>query len=707
MTEILAPAGNMEMLKAAVINGADAVYVGMPKFSARAKAANFDDEQLKEGIDYAHLYGVKVYVAINTVIKNDELNDALSAAKQALLSNADALIVQDLGLAELIRKVCPNAILHASTQMGIHNLEGAIVAKKLGFSRIILSREALIEDIVKIKKNVDIEVECFVQGALCIAFSGNCYFSSFASGYSGNRGKCMQLCRKEYSAVVDGKTVKGYLLSAKDLMLAKRINELVDAGVDCFKIEGRLRRPEYVAEAVRVYKKALHGSFENNDLISLKKVFNRGDYTEGHLFNGTNKVLDINIGTHKGVYFGKVLKVQGKSATISSPLYKGDGIKFLRNGKEIGSASIIKTGNVTGFMGNVAVGDEVYITTDERLNNRIMARERKLPINIEIDFDLQIIKLFQGQIAITESIENVLPAENLPITENDIKDNFNRSENFYVSSICMVGKPSFMRKADLNALRRKAYDELRAQILKEYCAKMQKFTQKSLFMSDIINNDIEELLNGQQIFQVSDVEQITNYNDMAIIAVNPREYSVEFLSKFKDYYSRSILNLPYIARGKDLDILKEIIDKCNFAGYIVNNLYGLELVKNKPKILGCGMNIVNDVLNLPKIYSIECDTVMKNGYVYAQGNFPLMHFCHCEKKELSKGCAKCHGYDITLSYKKMDFKIRRYKIYYCYGQLLNCANLNILKKDMKKVVIDYSYERAHSDTKGNYGRGLK
>ena len=205
MPEILAPAGNMDMLRAAVINGADAVYLGLSRFSARAKAANFDGDDLSEAINYAHLYGVKVYVAINTVITNDEIADALDSALRALDCKADALILQDLGLAQLIRKERPNAVLHASTQMGIHNPEGAIVAKKLGFSRIILARETLLEDIVKIKKSLDIEVECFVQGALCIAFSGNCYFSSFVSGYSGNRGKCMQLCRKQYGATVGSK----------------------------------------------------------------------------------------------------------------------------------------------------------------------------------------------------------------------------------------------------------------------------------------------------------------------------------------------------------------------------------------------------------------------------------------------------------------------------------------------------------------------
>ncbi len=705
MTEILAPVGNFDMLKAAVVNGADSIYVGLPRFSARAKAANFNNEQLKDAIDYAHLYGVKVYVAINTIIKNEEIDDALSEAKNALKNNADALILQDLGLSELIRKDCPDAVLHASTQMGVHNLEGAIVAKQLGFSRVILSRETLLEDIIKIKKNIDIEVECFVQGALCIAFSGNCYFSSLASGFSGNRGKCMQLCRKSYSAIINGKPFEsGYLLSAKDLMLADKIDELVNAGVDSFKIEGRLRRPEYVAETVRVYKKALNGTLDDKDLVSLKKVFNRGDYTKGHLFNATNKILDIDIASNKGIYVGKVIKLHGNSATTNVRLNKGDGIKFLRNGKEVGGASIKQTGNVTGFEGNVKIGDEVYLTTDDEFNRQVMARERKLPVSIDMDLDSEIINAKYSLVSVSLNIKNILPARNLPITEADIMGNFNKSELFYVDSVKLSGKPSFMKKADLNALRRETYEELKSKIINDYKI-LSNSMRSTLFMSDIISSDIGNLLHDKPIYQVSSVDQITD--EMQIIAVNPEEYSVEYLSKFYKYYDRAILNLPNIARGKDMAILKEIVDKCDFAGYIINNLYGLEIVRGKPAILGCGMNIVNDVLSVPKIYSVESDTVLKNGYVYAKGNLPLMHFCHCEKKELINGCKNCNGYDITLLYENMKYKIRRYKIYYCYSQLLNCANLNVPRANMNKIVIDLSYEKAMSDTKGNYGRGLK
>ncbi len=706
MAEILAPAGNFDMLKAAVCNGADAVYLGLNKFSARAKAENFNNEQLKNAIEYAHLYGVKIYVAINTIMKNDELSEALNEAERALSLGADALIVQDLGFAQLLRRKFPTAVLHASTQMGIHNLEGAIVAKKLGFSRIILARETLFEDIIKIKQNVDIEVECFVQGALCIAFSGNCYFSSFVSGYSGNRGKCMQLCRKKYSIKNGSKNISGYLLSSKDLMLAMRIKKLLDAKVDCFKIEGRLRRSEYVAEAVRVYKKALREAVDQEDIVSLKKTFNRGDYTEGHLFCATNKVLDVNIASHMGVYFCKVTKVIGRKAVLNRNLNSGDGIKFLRNGKEVGAAAITRNGNETGFEGNVRPGDDVYITTDSEFNARVNERSKKISVDVTLDFDRAALFVSTEESEVEIKIGNVQPAINVPLTVNELKNNFNKSEYFVTRKVNIKGNVSaFIVKSELNALRRNAYELLKKKILSDYLKKRAKYNGNFLTISDIMSDNLDNLLNNKKIYQVESPEQITD--DMEIVVVNPQEYSVERMLEFKSYFKNAFLNLPFIARGKDVDVLRDIIKNCNFKGYIVNNLYGLELVKDRRVILGIGLNLINDVIDVDKIYSIESDIFLKNGYVYAQGNVPLMTFCHCERKELLSDCKNCDGVNVALSYEGREFYLRRYKIHYCYGQLLNCATLDVLNKGVEKAFIDYSYKRANGTTKGNYGRGLR
>jgi len=324
-------------LKAAVAHGADAVYLGASTFSARAKAENFGEDTLKSGIDYAHLFGVKVYVTVNTLIKDEEMEEAVELVKKLREFNADAVIIQDLGLIERVRK-CSDIILHASTQMGVHNLEGALIAKDLGLSRVVVSRETSIKDMEKISSVIETEV--FVQGALCVAFSGNCYFSSIVSGYSGNRGKCLQLCRKTYDCL--GK--KDYRLSTSDMMLAYDLQRLKDAGVCSLKIEGRMRRPEYVAAAVDVYKNAIKSRPTAKDIDVLKAMYNRGDYNRAYYFEPTANVIFPSVQGHIGVPNGKIKRANKTMFVADKPIKAGNGYKILRNGKECGGALAIKDG---------------------------------------------------------------------------------------------------------------------------------------------------------------------------------------------------------------------------------------------------------------------------------------------------------------------------------------------------------------------------
>lgn len=320
--EILAPAGSFESLKTAISFGADAVYLGYKDFSARAKAENFDDNLLLKAVKYAHFYRVRVYLALNTLVLDEELPSVYNAIDCVYNCGVDAIIVQDLKIIKYIKQHYPNLSVHFSTQASIHNEYAAIVAKKLGADRIILSREVTIEDIKRIKNNCDIEIECFVHGALCVSFSGNCYFSSLVSGYSGNRGKCLQLCRKKYK--IDGK--EGYYLSPKDICCASIIDELIEAGVSSFKIEGRMRRSEYVGSVVSLYRKILDG--KKYSLDDVKLMYNRGDYTQVHLKNPTNNVIYPYAQGHIGLKQGKVLSINGKFAKLSCSLSVGDAVKF-------------------------------------------------------------------------------------------------------------------------------------------------------------------------------------------------------------------------------------------------------------------------------------------------------------------------------------------------------------------------------------------
>ena len=273
MIEILAPVGGEEQLLAAVRCGANAVYFGMQDFNARRNAGNFSDEKLYEAIKYCHEREVKVYITLNTLIKESELSAMKKAVELAVSCNADSLIVQDMSVASYALGKIP---LAASTQMAVHNVRGAMLARDFGFSRVVLARELSLDEIRKINDAVDIETEVFVHGAHCMSVSGNCYVSAMIGGRSGNRGLCAQTCRLNWEC--DG---KDHCLSLKDLSYMTHIRELVDAGVNSFKIEGRMKRPEYVAASVTALKDAIEG--RTPDMQTLRYVFSRSGFTDGYL----------------------------------------------------------------------------------------------------------------------------------------------------------------------------------------------------------------------------------------------------------------------------------------------------------------------------------------------------------------------------------------------------------------------------------------
>ena len=396
--ELLSPAGDFDCLKAAVQNGADSVYFGADMFSARASATNFSLDNLQEAITYAKLRNVHTHLTLNTLIKNNELSDAISIAKTAYEYGIDAIIVQDLGLANYLIHNFPDLPIHASTQMTIYNLEGALLAEKLGFSRAVLSRELSISEIEYICKNSNIEIETFIHGALCISYSGQCLFSSMIGGRSGNRGKCAQPCRLPYSLIKSESNSNyketldsGYLLSTRDVCGLDFIPKLIKAGVKCFKIEGRMKTPEYVAAVTKIYRKyidlALSGKpyiVDYADKKILMQVFNRGGFSSGHLENEYNKDL---VFTEKpnnmGLLLGTVKKFNPEKGHIdisaNEILSIGDTISLE---KESGTYTIseLMVGNsnieeslpfqpvtIGRMKGNISVGDKVYKMSSKEL----------------------------------------------------------------------------------------------------------------------------------------------------------------------------------------------------------------------------------------------------------------------------------------------------------------------------------------------------
>ncbi|MBR7061231.1 MAG: U32 family peptidase [Eubacterium sp.] len=321
--EILAPCGSRESVFAAVRCGANAVYLGMKDFNARRNADNFDDEQLKEVITYCHARNVKVYITVNTLVSDGEMKTAYKTVETAMRCGADAFIVQDLGLASLIRRSFPEARLHASTQCSVSTPDGFNKLEELGFCRAVLPREMSLEEIRDIRKKTDLELEIFVHGALCMCVSGQCYLSSVLGQRSGNRGLCAQPCRLSFSA----DNSKSYDLSLKDLSLISHIGEIESAGVISLKIEGRMKRPEYVAAAVTACKKALEGNYSPKQENLLKNVFSRSGFTDGYF---TDKRRDM-FGTRRKedvVAASEVLKDLSRLYDKEKPLIPL-GLKFL------------------------------------------------------------------------------------------------------------------------------------------------------------------------------------------------------------------------------------------------------------------------------------------------------------------------------------------------------------------------------------------
>ncbi len=349
--ELLAPAGSMEALHFAIQAGCDALYLGGKSFGARAFAANFDQEQMIEAIRYAHRYGVKVYVTMNTLVYDEEMEDALSYARFLYEHDVDALLVQDIGLCDRIHQEFVDLELHASTQMHIHNAQGMETARKLGITRVVVPRETTIEE-MRMFASYGMDVEVFVHGALCLSYSGQCLMSTSLFDRSGNRGECAQPCRMRYTLWKQTQTdemqqvkEEGYLLSPKDLFTLDELGPLLETGICSLKIEGRMKKPEYVAQVVAMYRKAIdaweaHRSYQadRQDTHALSKLFSRG-FTQGHAFHAPGKaMMNPFRPNHQGVFLGKVIAVSDQRIKIrlQEDLHQGDGIRILGKNEDEG-----------------------------------------------------------------------------------------------------------------------------------------------------------------------------------------------------------------------------------------------------------------------------------------------------------------------------------------------------------------------------------
>ncbi|MCI8965760.1 MAG: U32 family peptidase [Clostridia bacterium] len=647
--ELLSPAGDFECLKAAIQNGANAVYLGTDSFNARMSANNFDTENLKEAVNYAHLRNVKINLTLNTLIKNEEFSDALQIAKNAAEIGVDAIIVQDLGLAKKIIELFPNIEVHASTQLTSHNLESVKKLEAIGFKRVVLSRELNIDEIRHICNNTNIEIEVFIHGALCISYSGQCLLSSMIGSRSGNRGRCAQACRLPYELLENDKVIdKGYLLSPKDLCSIDYLKDLIDAGVASFKIEGRMKKPEYVAIVTSIYRKYINNILEtgfsenlsNNDYNDLLQVFNRGGFSSGHISSNPNQNLVFKEKQNNmGIYLGKVydynknkgyVKLQiensnleiGDSVSINDCVYHVS--ELLINDKNVKTSSIsdkITIGRMKG--NNIRKNSKIYKIESKSLNYKALQTFSNVE-NIKTKLEGKIIVHKNSPITLevktitdkdsflynisTKIISDVYPinAINSPITKERIISQLSKTGNtefeFENISVGLEDNLYISPISCLNDLRRLAISDIENKVI-------QKFSEdySSINTEEIIENNNHRNCENKKISVLLNIlNEDFNYINLTNIdkLYIPIKYFLDdkfanilldITNKFKTY-----IFFPIITRDTFLSLIKNNIDKIlssfNISGFIVSNIGQLNIISkfNLPIISNYSFNLFNN-----------------------------------------------------------------------------------------------------------------
>ncbi|WP_271812984.1 U32 family peptidase [Clostridium beijerinckii] len=621
--ELLAPAGSMESLIAAINNGADAIYLGGNKFSARAYASNFDNETMMKAVDYAHSYNVKVYVTINTILKQSELKEALKYAGYLYEIGVDAIIIQDLGLVKLIRDVYPDFELHASTQMTIHNAEGALYFREKGMQRIVLSRELTVDEIKYISKDLGIETEIFVHGALCVCYSGQCLMSSVIGGRSGNRGRCAQPCRMQYT--LKGENFgerKAYLLSPKDTCFIDDMDAIIKSGTSSLKVEGRMKKPEYVAGVTRNYRKAIDKVLVNTkfDLQrgrqELAQLFNREGFAKAYLYKNVGKdMMSYNYPKNTGVYIGQVSN--SGEVKLEASVSLGDGIRFnddgftlskiLNNNNEVKEA--FKGETVKLFpTGGYKKGYKLYKMSDKKLydelNDDLKPYKRKINLTGEIEFKVNsplCIKAKYNKKEYRVYGEMVEEATNKPLTRERVEESLRKSGEIpyrFDKIIFDIFDDGFIRISAINNLRRELFEKILKEevssyrrkrtegIIKEYNAKCQE--NLGYIYSCITKDQLKALLEDDKAQNIaldiffSRQKHALNKNDLK---------NLYETSKDKNIY----LKVPSIIKQEFNSIVK-IIDELKpyIKGIITSNAGIIKIYKDKLFIIGdYKLNIFN------------------------------------------------------------------------------------------------------------------
>lgn len=685
--ELLAPVGSQEALYAAVQNGANAVYLGGKLFSARHYASNFDYDELREAISYAHLRNVAVYVTVNTVVDDSEMKDIIDYIKFLYEIDVDAVLVQDLGFANIIRKVFPDLDIHGSTQMTINNLYGAEYLKKMGFTRVVLARETPLEEIKHISSNTDIELETFVHGALCMSYSGQCLMSSLIGGRSGNRGTCAQPCRMKYSIVDKNGNLledwdKLHVLSPKDLNTLDSVEELTNSGIASLKIEGRMKRPEYVATVVKSYRNAIDNSSESltdKEKKDVEQIFNRG-FTKGLTFGDFgNNFVSSDRPDNRGVFLGKVLRADKYKihVLLEEDINQGDGIEFLLKSGEykgIRATFDAKKGTTIHLEkpGYIENDTNVYKTSSQKLlieaKESYKEQDIKYPIDMEIEIKIgsvpKLVIIHKDNRVEVNAEKVVESSQKVAITQDKIIEQLSKlgDTTYSLNNINLIlDDGAFLPVSVLNLLRRDAIEKLdnimrrfhKRDVLsdaeyKEKKAKWFKFSNP------------KDLKSKKLTVKVSNINQFNHLDLNKVDRVYFGFYDeVEgAVNKVKDQGKESYLWTDKILYEKDIKNIDMILKSTKgFDGVSVSNLGTLKYVMDRSdlKIHGdIGLNIFNSYtvdylkdiklnsmtlspeLNLTQIKRIT-DNVGGNLETIVYGYLPVMVTKNCPMA-IVKGC---------------------------------------------------------------------
>ncbi|MBQ9673514.1 MAG: U32 family peptidase [Ruminococcus sp.] len=668
--EILAPSGSFESVIAAVKSGADAVYVGLKDFSARKEAQNFSFKELKQTTEYCHIRKVRVYVTMNTLIFDNEMYPALEAVKKACECDIDALIVQDIGFASLVHKACPELPLHGSTQMSVHTLSGAKLLKEIGFKRVVLSREMSKNEIKYIADNLDIELEIFVHGALCMCVSGQCYFSAMLGGRSGNRGYCAQTCRLPFN--VDG---CDYALSLKDNSIIYYLDEMQAIGVTSAKIEGRMKRPEYVSCAVSAcYEKRENGYISTNTIEKLKSVFSRTGFTDGY-YKGK-------LGTEM---FGYRRKENVVSATESL-------FKEIRNSYKDELKKIPLTGKFIAEIGNSPT-----FSISDGINSVIIENETKVETALKV------------QLSDQKAAAQLEKTGGTPF--------------FFKNVELKIDKNASLPVSVLNKMRREALDKLeeKRKIWHDY-----KFTLPKLSVIPANQHITERRAEVKEI----NITDLSKY-DLSFVPINISDDDIKSLKNKNIRFGVAVPRGMFGIEEKIISRLK-ILKAKGIEDVLCNNLGAVYLCKK----LGLKVH-GGEFLNFTNTYSllwaeqygledaivsieltdkqINClGAKIKRGVV-SFGYVPLMLTRNCPMKSGRTTCKTCKKHGKIKDRKNYEFALS------CDGncvEVLNSVPLNIKNKlntnfstyfSVEKFYVENSVETVENlvenkeNRKGNFG----